>query len=61
MLKYLIIAIALALPTVAHAQYEAKPGNRALPLYGSDVVNRQWVDLEDYRGKWVLVEFWATW
>ena len=61
MLKYLIFAIALALPGVVHAEYEAQPGNRALPLYGSDVVHNRWVDMDDYRGKWVLVEFWATW
>ncbi|MCB1216843.1 hypothetical protein KDL44_05590 [bacterium] len=64
MRKQMILAGLIAtciLPVAAHAQFEAKPGNRAPELYGTDAVSNDWVDMADYRGKWVLAEFWATW
>ncbi len=64
MRKYIPILAALLLlatPAVAGAQFEAKPGNRAPELYGTEAVSSDWVDMADYRGKWVLAEFWATW
>lgn len=62
-LKLAVLAIAAMaiMPLTANAQYEAKAGNRALELEGTDAVTNQWVDMSDYHGKWVLAEFWATW
>lgn len=36
-------------------------GNRALPLYGTDRVSGQSIELDSMKGKWVLLEAWATW
>ncbi|MCH7472166.1 TlpA family protein disulfide reductase [bacterium] len=41
--------------------YSPEPGNRAYPLAGRDLVSGRQISLEDYRGKWVLLEFWASW
>ncbi|MCB1188667.1 hypothetical protein KDL29_16015 [bacterium] len=61
--KILAIAAlaAMLLPAAAHAQFEAKAGNRAPELFGTDAVTGDWVDMADFNGKWVLAEFWATW
>lgn len=41
--------------------YKAEPGNRAANFRGFDIVNREVVELDDYLGQWVFVEFWASW
>lgn len=53
-----IAVTALAAPALA---YEANVGDRAVDIAGYDVVSRQTVRLDDYLGRWVLVDFWATW
>jgi len=50
MLRNLLIGLLLALPVFAHAS-----GFSLEDIQGN--THR----LEDYRGKWVLVNFWATW
>lgn len=56
-LMFLIAAVALAAPALA---YEANVGDRAIDIAGYDVVSRQTIRLDDFRGRWVLVDFWAT-
>lgn len=41
--------------------FEPNPGTRAYPIAGRDLVSGETISLEDYRGKWVLLEFWASW
>jgi thiol-disulfide isomerase/thioredoxin len=41
--------------------YEANVGDRAANFGCFDIVGRRPVQLEDYLGRWVLVDFWATW
>lgn len=56
------IACVTVISISAHAYaFEPAPGVRAYPLSGTDMVSGRWVDLEDYRGKWVLLEFWGSW
>jgi thiol-disulfide isomerase/thioredoxin len=37
------------------------PGDRPSDFYGRDVQTGKVLRLEDFCGKWVLVDFWATW
>ena len=53
-----LLLLALSLPALA---FEPAPLNRAYPIVGPDLVSGQTVALEDYRGKWVFLEFWASW
>ncbi|MCH7472016.1 TlpA family protein disulfide reductase [bacterium] len=46
---------------IAAWAYKANPGARAANFKGYDIVNHRSIELEDYLGKWVLVEFWASW
>jgi thiol-disulfide isomerase/thioredoxin len=39
----------------------AENGERAPAAAGLDLLNQQPVALSDYAGKWVLVDFWASW
>lgn len=50
--------VVLATPTLA---FDPEPGSRAYPVVGRDLVSGETISLEDYRGKWVLLEFWAYW
>ena len=50
-LKSLILCLALSVPSLAHAG-----GDWSL----TDTSGKS-VSLSDFRGKWVLVNFWATW
>lgn len=62
MRRFVLVTLAaialLAAPAVA---FDLDPMNRAYPMMGNDLVSGKTVDLEDYRGKWVLLEFWASW
>jgi hypothetical protein len=51
-------ALVLAAPALA---FEPEPGNRAYPIVGHDIVSGRTLDLEDYRGQWVLLVFWTSW
>jgi peroxiredoxin len=51
-------ALALAVPALA---VTTNPGDRAPELAGWDIVGQRRASLDDYRGQWVLVEFWAAW
>lgn len=41
--------------------FASNVGDRARDIRGWDAVSQRTVSLADYSGKWVLVEFWATW
>lgn len=41
--------------------FEPVAGNRAYPIAGHDMITGKYFDLEAYRGKWVFLEFWASW
>jgi len=51
-------ALLYAHPALA---FEPDPGNRAYPLTGHDMLSGKQISLEDYRGQWVLLQFWASW
>ena len=63
--RYFIAAVVLTclafslFPNVAFA--EPAVGDRAKNFKGFDIVNREVVELEDYLGQWVFVDFWASW
>jgi thiol-disulfide isomerase/thioredoxin len=54
-LRFLVLAFCLGLVYVQHSQAEGE-ADFALP----DIDGKQH-QLSDYRGKWVLVNYWATW
>ena len=57
----LAIAFVLALSLPAHAQ-RYHVGDRARPRSaGRDALSNSVVRLSDYSGRWVFVDFWATW
>jgi thiol-disulfide isomerase/thioredoxin len=41
--------------------YEAETGVRAANFRGFDIVGQQTIELDDYLGQWIYLEFWATW
>ena len=41
--------------------YAAQVGFRAIPFSGTDYISRRSVALEDYRGKYLLLDFWGSW
>ena len=53
------LATTLLLPLAAHA-FKPDPGNRAYPVEGADLVSGTRVSLDDYLGKWVLLELWSS-
>jgi hypothetical protein len=62
-MRTLLLAITAALLLLARPAlaYEPAVGDRAYPIVGHDIVSGQQVSLEDQLGKWVLLEFWASW
>jgi hypothetical protein len=56
----LMVGLLLLLTAPALA-FDPAPGKRAYPIVGHDLVSGKTVSLEGYRGKWVLLEFWASW
>ncbi len=60
-MRVMIAAILLLAFSVPALAFQPEPMNRAYPMVGTDLVSGQTIDLEDYRGKWVLLEFWASW
>jgi hypothetical protein len=57
----LFLACVLSLASVAPVlAYTPHIGDRAAPLAGRDIVNGGTTSLEDYLGRWVLVDFGAA-
>ena len=52
-----LILCLCALPVYAYVPHA---GDRAAPLSGRDITTNEVVTLDDYRGRWVVVEFWST-
>ena len=57
---FMILATTICLAGTAWAG-RFGPGGRPSNFYGREIRNDKVLHLEDYRGKWVLVDFWATW
>ena len=53
-----LVLVLLAMPALA---FQPASGSRAYPVAGRDMISGDHYDLEDYRGKWVFLEFWASW
>jgi peroxiredoxin len=53
-----VLTAGLAAPALA---YNAETGNRAVDIGGWDIVHHRQVRLNDFSGKWVLLEFSAMW
>jgi peroxiredoxin len=62
MRRMFVVAATTLLAAVLAGQASAavKLGRSAPDLRGPDMAGRH-VDIEDYRGKWVYLDFWATW
>ena len=61
-IRCVLITTALLLFWTAYAgAFEPAAGSRAYPLAGRDMISGNHYDLEAYRGKWVFLEFWASW
>ena len=60
-LTSIVAGLCLALAGAsAQAQGHLDLGSLAPPLYGTDIHGRD-LSLADLRGKWVFIDFWATW
>ena len=59
-----VVALILAGSTLALPQpswaYHPHVGDRAADIAGRDIVGGGSVHLEDYLGRWVLLEFWSS-
>jgi thiol-disulfide isomerase/thioredoxin len=60
-MRTLLFTLALALLATPAIAYSPSIGARAADITGRDVVSDKVVHLTDYQGKWVLVDFWASW
>ena len=60
-MRVLAIFVLTLIMTTAASAFEPAAGNRAYPLAGHDLISGDYYDLEAYRGKWVFLEFWASW
>ncbi|MDQ3024430.1 MAG: TlpA family protein disulfide reductase [bacterium] len=58
-LLLLAVGLSLALVTQAHAAFQ--PGGTAPELFGRELASGDELSLSDLRGKWVFVDFWASW
>ena len=59
-LMTVLLILAIVLGGQAWA-YTPAPGDRAYPLVAKDLVSGKMMSLEDQRGKWVLLDVWASW
>jgi peroxiredoxin len=57
---YFLLMI-LAVSMSAAWAYTPNPGDRAADISGRDVISDKVVHLEDFAGKWVFIDFWASW
>ena len=60
-MKALLITLALVLLATPAFAYTPSIGARAADITGRDVVTNKVVHLSDYQGKWVFIDFWASW
>ena len=55
----LLLTLGCTWPTPGWA-YHPHPGDRAADFAGRDIVNGGTVHLEDFQGRWLLLEFWSA-
>jgi hypothetical protein len=55
----LSVAVSIGWPSLSWA-YKPHVGDRAADFAGRDIVGGGSVHLDDYRGRWVLLEFWSS-
>ena len=60
-MRVVFIALALLLFALPAMAFEPASGSRAYPIAGRDMISGDHYDLEALRGKWVFLEFWASW
>jgi len=41
--------------------YSTQEGYKAIPFYGEDFITKASISLDDFKGKYILLDFWATW
>lgn len=59
-----LIFFAVVLPVLLAGKalsFDPEPGHRASPVVGRDLISGKTVSLEEQRGKWVLLFYWASW
>jgi hypothetical protein len=59
-MRFIIPVILMGIITLSFAAPEALEGKQAPSLVIKDV-NGKTINLESYRGKYVLLNFWASW
>jgi len=60
--RVVLLVAAILLLTAGYARaFDPEPGHRAAPVVGRDLVSGETVSLEEQRGKWVLLFYWASW
>jgi len=60
-MRALLVAILLGALAVPCYAYTPNVGDRAANIYGRDITSNEVVHLEDFIGKWVFIDFWASW
>lgn len=56
----LLVCIVLATPRTALAR-EMQVGDRGRDIAGWDIVGQRTVSSSEFAGRWLLVNFWASW
>ena len=60
-MRVVVLCLLMLLAASTASAFEPAAGSRAYPLAGQDMISGNHYDLEAYRGKWVFLEFWASW
>jgi peroxiredoxin len=61
-MRFVMVLMACLLLSCSLAwAYTPNVGDRAADIAGRDVISDKVVHLEDFAGKWVFIDFWASW